>query len=169
MQRIVDGLLTISRCESGTQAIVVEAVAVASLVRRRWQPFESRAVEKGLTVQFDLSDDVAIETDGEILSLILTNLFSNAVEYAPEGGNIRVQFRNNGHFDFTVANSVKNLGAEDLTHFFERFWRKDAARSSSNHSGIGLSVSQACARVLGLKLAATMQADDWLVMRLIPA
>jgi signal transduction histidine kinase len=166
MQIIVDGLLTISRCESGIQMPVAGPVAMPGLVRRSWQPFETRAAEKRLRVQFDLSDDVFIQSDGGMLALILTNLFSNAVEYAPREGRVQLQLRNNGHLEFNVANSVENISAEDLPHFFERFWRKDAARSSSEHSGIGLSVSRACARVLGLELEAALPANGWLMMRL---
>jgi hypothetical protein len=51
---------------------------------------------------------------------------------------------------------------------FERFWRKDLARSSSEHSGIGLSVARAFAHTLHLSLDAELGPGGLLRMRLGP-
>ncbi|HXG47386.1 MAG TPA: hypothetical protein VNO52_07175 [Methylomirabilota bacterium] len=48
----------------------------------------------------------------------------------------------------------------------ERFWRKDPARSSGEHSGLGLAVSEAFARHLGCVLSASMPAPNQLVLTL---
>ncbi len=74
-----------------------------------------------------------------------------------------------GALDLTVANSTENLAPGDLPHLFERFWRKDSARSSSEHSGIGLSVAQAFANALGLRLEASLPDSSTLRMRLHPS
>jgi len=46
------------------------------------------------------------------------------------------------------------LTPEDLPHLFERFWRKDPARSSQLNSGLGLALAKAYAQSLGMKLQA---------------
>ena len=167
MQGIVDGLLAIARCEAGTQTIVREPVDMAELARKTWQPFEARAARAGLAVELELPDRALVETDRIMVGLILINLFSNVVEYTPRQGAVQIQLHANGSgIDFRVANQVENVAPEDLPHFFERFWRQDTARSSSEHSGIGLSVSQAYAGKLGLELTATMPREGWLAMRL---
>ncbi len=40
----------------------------------------------------------------------------------------------------------------DLERLTEPFWRKDEARSSSEHAGLGLSVVAALASLLGIEL-----------------
>jgi signal transduction histidine kinase len=125
------------------------------------------AAQKELDVEMDLPEFARIETDRAMLGLILANLLSNAVEYTPQRGWIHIHLQDIGNaFDLRVNNSVDNLAPGDLPHLFERFWRKDTARSSSEHSGIGLSVSQAYASVLGLTLEATMCESGRLTMRL---
>jgi two-component system sensor histidine kinase QseC len=42
---------------------------------------------------------------------------------------------------------------------FERFWRKDAARTGGRHSGLGLSIVQALADALGIQVTADLTAD----------
>jgi two-component system sensor histidine kinase QseC len=167
MQGIVTGLLGIARCEAGTQVIAREPVAVAELVRSVWQPFEARANAKGLRVRMELPELGPIETDRAMLGVVLTNLLSNAVEYTPPGGAIEFRLQSDGpSLDFLVANSIENITVADVPRFFDRFWRKDTARSSSEHSGIGLAVSRAYARALGLHLRASLPAADWLSMQL---
>jgi signal transduction histidine kinase len=166
MQTIVESLLAIARCEASIQVIVREPVALADLVRTTWQTFAAEAAHKNLRVQIELADVAPIETDRSMLGLVLTNLFSNAVEYTPPEGQVHIRLRDARNVDLSVINSVENIASEDLPHLFERFWRKDTARSSSKHSGIGLSVSQAYARALGLNLNAHLLEKNVLEMRL---
>jgi len=65
-----------------------------------------------------------------------------------------------------VANPVDRLAAEDLPCLFDRFWRKDAARSGTTHAGLGLSLSRAFAIRLGYALAASLDAAQGLTMSL---
>lgn len=58
------------------------------------------------------------------------------------------------------------LAAEDIPKLFQRFWRKDAARSSSEHSGLGLSLAEAFAGALGMTLRAELVQKATLAMTL---
>ena len=101
--------------------------------------------------------DIRFATDRALFGLVLANLFSNAVEYTPVAGTVRVSAEQQaGQFKLSVANTVDNLGPDDLPHLFERFWRKDASRTSSEHAGLGLALAKACADSLGMTLVATM-------------
>ena len=48
------------------------------------------------------------------------------------------------------------MAPEDVPHLFDRFWRKDPARSSQLHSGLGLAVAKAYAQSLGMTLRAEL-------------
>ena len=58
-----------------------------------------------------------------------------------------------------IANSNAGLTAGDLTHVFEPFWRKDAARSDGRHGGLGLSLVAAFARLIGAEVRLELVAD----------
>lgn len=167
MQGIVNGLLAIARCEAGTQVVARETVEAAGLVRKTWEQHQQNAAQKHIACTLDLPETCSIATDPGMLQVIVGNLLANAAEYTPPNGMIRVNLSGNGGgFDFRVTNSVTNLNQEDLAHLKERFWRKDAARSSSEHSGIGLSVSDAFAQALGMRLEPALGPDGALEMRL---
>jgi two-component system sensor histidine kinase QseC len=108
------------------------------------------------------------ETDLELLRSILTNLVDNAVEYAPRGGAIEIEAgAPNGRFTLRVVNAVEHLEERDLPRLFERFWRKDAARTADGHTGLGLALARTYARALGCELTATFAGPSQLALTLV--
>ena len=167
MESIVTHLLAITRCEAGKHSMTPEPVDVPGLIHDLWRPFAPRAAEHHLQVTFHLPPSHTIESDRAMLSSILSNLFDNAVTYTPRRGSVRIAFRQEHSVHrFTVINSVTDLVPEDLTNLFERFWRKDASRSASEHSGLGLSLCKAFADTLGMTLHAQLVGNHEFAMTL---
>ena len=98
-------------------------------------------------IQLNYEDLVSPETqiiaDPEQLKRVINNIISNSVKYLDkengvidirildEVDSIRVEIEDNG----------KGIAAKDLPNIFERFYRTDASRNSSQGgSGIGLSI-----------------------------
>ena len=169
MEALVGALMEIVRGERGG-TLETHQADLCTILKAAWQPHAAAAQEKNLHVGFDLPSDFSIKTDERLLRLVLHNLFSNAVEYTPCGGLIETSVRRDGlRFEISVQNSTQGVGWEDLSHFFERFWRKDKARSGSSHFGLGLSVTQLLCRRLGIHLTVSMVGKDavkfWLTSR----
>jgi two-component system sensor histidine kinase QseC len=167
MEAIATGLLSLARCEDGKQTTKREPVAIKELVDELWHPLADQAGHRQLRVAFDVASDVRFVTDRSLLGLVLSNLFSNAVEYTPVGGTVRVSAeQQDGRFKLSVANTVDNLSPEDLPHLFERFWRKDTSRTSSEHAGLGLALAKAFTELLGMKVCVDLLRPDTLVISL---
>ena len=167
MEGIVTGLLAITRCEAGKQQIVREPVEIAGLVNDLWQSHADRARGKELLVRMDVPAEAQLETDRTLFGSILANLFSNAVEYTPAKGTLLIRHATQGdRWSFSVTNTVGHLRPEDLPHLFQRFWRKDTARSTPEHSGLGLSLARAFAEALGMNLRAELVNERELAMTL---
>jgi signal transduction histidine kinase len=58
-----------------------------------------------------------------------------------------------------VANDAESLAPGDLARLTEPFWRKDPARASDEHAGLGLSVVAALTGLLGLGLRFDVDPD----------
>jgi two-component system sensor histidine kinase QseC len=167
MEGIVVRLLELLRSERGQLAIARESILLAPLAEKVWQPFAERAAEKRLDVVRNVPDDAEIQSDPVLLRSILTNLIDNAAEYTPRGGTVRIDAGVGcGRFTVRVSNTIEHLEPADLTRFFDRFWRKDPARSGAKHSGLGLSLARAFAQALGCELTATIDGESRLVLTL---
>jgi two-component system sensor histidine kinase QseC len=151
MESIATKLLELARCEGGLLPVHVEPVLLSPLVREICQSLSAVAESKHVTVFLDLPDEACWPSDPALLRAILTNLLSNAVQYCTVGGSIRLRAE---HDRLLVSNTTDTLSPDDLPHLFTRFWRKDPARSSSVHCGLGLALAKAYAEALGMELRA---------------
>jgi signal transduction histidine kinase len=157
METMVTGLVALARSEDGKLPIHQESVAMAELVEEIWVPLGVPAQRKQVKFAMDVPRDLRLQSDPILLRHILANLLRNAVEYSPAGGWVRIRATtHDAQFDLNVENTTDNLAADDLPRLFERFWRKDSARTSSGHGGLGLTLAQTVAHALGLSLSAHM-------------
>ena len=167
MEGMVTRLLTLLRSERGSLPVAPEQVKLEPLVASVWKTFADKAASKQLQYSCNVPDDAEIETDPVFLRSILTNLMDNAVEYTPRGGIVRVDSRlETGRFTLRVTNTFEHLAPEDVSKLFDRFWRKDAARSDNEHSGLGLSLSRSFAQALGYELTAALDNKSMLILAL---
>ncbi len=164
METLVTRLLTLARGEHGQLAAQTGPVELAPFVAATWQPFAARAAAKSLRVSLVIAP-VVTNADPVLLRSILANLFDNAVDYSPPGGEITLT--ENAAGGLRLANPAGALTAADVARFFDRFWRKEAARSGGEHAGLGLNLARMFATAMGWTLTAALEADR-LVFTLAP-
>jgi signal transduction histidine kinase len=149
MTSAVDAVLRYCRLEAGRAQLELQAVPLRPLVAELWAPHARLAHERGLHLRDDVPEGLALETDRGLLSVVLGNLLGNAAAFA-SGGEVRTFVnRDDATLTLHVANAADQLRPEDLAHLTEPFWRKDAARSDGRHSGLGLTLVESIAGVLG--------------------
>lgn len=157
MQSITAGLLALARSECGLVPVVPESVPLASLVEGVLQPLADEADRRNVTLSLAVPADACWFVDATLLRAILENLLSNAIEYSPTGGSVVLRADTEGERGrLRVSNTTNNLDPDDLPFLFERFWRKDTARSSPLHSGLGLALTKAYAESLGMDIRAEL-------------
>ncbi|MFO1500103.1 MAG: ATP-binding protein [Verrucomicrobiota bacterium] len=167
MQNVVDRLLAIARSEQGGLPARLEKVDLVSMVNNVRQSLTEKISARQIRVELSLVPGIELGTDPVLLRSILSNLLENAVEYAPQGSPVRlVTAAQADQFNLTISNAAEHLNPEDIAHLFDRFWRKDKARTRSVHVGLGLSLARASAQALGYMLIASLEGQGWLVMRL---
>lgn len=166
MERTVSSLLALARCEGGIEQTERRELSVSELLGEVWAALEPEAAARALRLELT-APATPIVSDREKLHLIVTNLLSNAVTYSPAGSTVACTAQvDGGTLEITVANPAPHLTPADVPHLFERFWRKDAARSNGHHAGLGLALARSFATLLGLDLTARLGPDQLLELRL---
>ncbi|HVW20977.1 MAG TPA: ATP-binding protein [Opitutaceae bacterium] len=156
METLVNQLLALARGEQGEIAIRRADLSLESCVAEAWAPFAPRAAERSLRARFELRP-APIAADPTLLRSLLHNLFDNAVDYTPAGGEVSVTIEaGGGPARLRVANSVEGLQPSDVERLFDRFWRKEAARTGQRHLGLGLTLSRVFAQAMGCSLSAAL-------------
>ena len=166
---LVEGLLEISRIESGVLKLRTDVVAIRSLLDHVLDMFRPQAAAKGLALDLVFVDPLplCVRTDEKRLRQILINLVSNAVKYTREGSvTLRVRYRSEVA-TIDVEDTGIGIADHDLTRVFEPFERGSMAEAQSQPGiGLGLAITQVLARVMGGDIAVTSTSGGGSVFRL---
>ena len=102
--------------------------------------FENIWEKKNIEIYTDIAQDVRVEADAELLSLVWNNLLSNAFKFTDEGGSVLVSLATtNHHAIIKVSDSGCGMSAEVGAHIFEKFYQGDRSHSMQGN-GLGLAL-----------------------------
>ena len=102
--------------------------------------FENVWEEKHIEIETEIAEDVKVSTDGELLSLVWNNLFSNAFKFTPEGGKISLVLEASEHHAIVkVKDTGCGMSPEVGAHIFEKFYQGDTSHAMQGN-GLGLAL-----------------------------
>ena len=150
MEDMVNNLLALSRCDSGRQWIHPEWLDLRNLAEKTWQRALRSGLAAGKNLNLDVPPDTHVYSDMLMFEHILQNLLSNAALHSHESSDVDVAWRwTTDRGLLRISNLAEHLEPADLAFLFDRFWRKDPARTERQNSGLGLALVQAFCEVLG--------------------
>lgn len=117
---------------------------------------EARGVELGYFNYVD--EDVLVIADAEQLKRVINNIIGNSLKYMDKKkGIINIRILDVGDFvQVEIEDNGKGIGQKELPYIFDRFYRTDSSRNSSQGgSGIGLSIVRKIIEDHGGKIWAT--------------
>jgi signal transduction histidine kinase len=160
MERIIVHLLILARHDEGREQIRTARVPVAEVVEAAWKPLAGAAAAKRLEYRQQISPTLWFDTDPDKFQLMIANILANAVAYSPPGTAVScVSEQTNGRSAVSFTNRAENLDPSDLAVMFDRFWRKDEARTGGRNVGLGLSLVRALADLLAIEIVTRLEPD----------
>jgi cell cycle sensor histidine kinase DivJ len=152
---VVNGILDMSKIESGTFSLLAESFSLKELVQScramMLLKAESGGIKLAATVESDLPDIVA---DKRACRQIYLNLMSNALKFTATGGCVIVGARREKDgVALFVADTGVGIAGEDLPRLGEAFFQASSAYDRAYEgTGLGLSVVKGLAELHGGRL-----------------
>jgi len=144
MARMVSRLMDISKLESGKYQLEPEVVLVKDLLLGLIRGYELLADDRGIKLHSEILPDTpeGVEVDVDLFrGEVLGNLISNALRFAPEGGEVRVMAgRDEDGVLFQVADNGPGIPRKHRPHVFKKYYQ--AERSQAMGSGLGLAIAK---------------------------
>ncbi len=111
-------------------------VSVAEVILKALESFTDQMQSQGIKLFKDISIDVPdIQTDENEISLVFSNLFSNALLAMPDGGELWISLgHDNEQLKIMVADSGNGIPEENLNRIFDPFFT-----TRKRGTGFGLS------------------------------
>lgn len=102
--------------------------------------YETVWEKKNIEIETEIAEAVKVSTDGELLSLVWNNLFSNAFKFTPEGGKVSVVLEATEHHAIVkVKDTGCGMSPEVGAHIFEKFYQGDTSHATQGN-GLGLAL-----------------------------
>jgi two-component system phosphate regulon sensor histidine kinase PhoR len=142
MERLVKDLLRLARLDAKQELLETARCDMKQIFNAVTADLAPTIEDKRQQVTLDVPPE-ARHVDGDPAKLhdIIRNLVENAVNYSPEGAEVRLgAAQQDGTYTITVADSGPGIPTEDLTRVFERFYRVDKSRARPGGTGLGLAI-----------------------------
>jgi PAS domain S-box-containing protein len=138
MENMITDFLNISRFEDGQMKIEVSSFDLAAIIHSCME--DARITSSKHQLSYNGDTQAMVMGDVEKISLVLTNLISNAQKYSPDGGEIIISCNKTAD-GFTVSVKDHGIGISkgDQKNMFQKFYRiKSEKTRFISGFGIGL-------------------------------
>ena len=151
LSQMVQSLLFLARSEGPQSRIEREMIDVAHELTAIREFYEPLASEAGLELVVVCDRGLTAQVDRSLLRRAIGNLITNSIAHTPCGHSIRILGKDEGaSMAIEVIDTGQGIAAEHLPHVFDRFYRADPNRSTSEgHLGLGLSIVKSIATLHG--------------------
>lgn len=151
MAILVDDFLRVSRFELGTFQPEYDSVNLAQLFEDILMEQSVRANQKSLEIKSFFEPSItSIKTDPNLIRMIVTNLYTNAVKYTREQGTVHIGFgKKNDDLIITVQDNGMGIPPSDQDAIFSKLFRAaNAVRNVPDGTGLGLYIVKEAVGVL---------------------
>lgn len=152
----LNSLIELSRTNTGQLTVVKSDVNLRRVCAETMRLFKDSSAVKGLDLRWEIDDTLpgTVLSDEEKILQILTNFVGNAIKFTESGTvELRVQCQQAvaGRLPISISVSDTGIGMspESVERVFQPFMQVDDRPGIGEGSGLGLSISQEYARLLG--------------------
>ncbi len=149
---LIDDLFELAQLEAGGLRLDLAPMALSDLVSDTIESFSGLAARDGITLEGSVGPGVdPVTVDARLIGRALSNLVGNALRHTPPGGRVEIVAReSDAGVCVEVRDTGEGIGAEDLPHVFERFYRGEKSRSrATGGAGLGLAIARSIVEAHG--------------------
>lgn len=157
MLYIVNSILDSSKLELMKMEIIKDQINLHAVLNKTVTLYTQKAISLGVNLECNIAKDVPlyINTDGNRLTQILSNLITNAVKFSNKGKvivnvtNLK-QRKSSADLKFEVIDFGIGISKEDQAKVFDKFTQLDEGYTKSTKgTGLGLSICKELIELLG--------------------
>jgi signal transduction histidine kinase len=160
LKTIVENLSDVDNFQSGAARVRNQSVSLSKIIEDVIATFQDEAKSKNISLQSQGgTSPLKLDGDGVKLSIALSNLVKNALQFTESGGHVTVNAQEEvGYYKVTVTDDGIGIPARDLPRVFERFFQVETHLTRRyGGMGLGLAVAKAMIELHGGRIWAESQ------------
>jgi signal transduction histidine kinase len=152
LKEIVESLSDVSNIEKGSARVHGDEVSMAKIAEEVVDSFRREAEQRNIQLKTEIGPfPYYLHADAVKLSIALSNLVKNALQFTESGGHVLVKVEDDsGYVKVTVRDDGIGIPAHELPRVFERFYQVESHLTRRvGGMGLGLSVAKAMIELHG--------------------
>jgi signal transduction histidine kinase len=148
LKTIVENLSDVDNIQSGAARVRSQALSLRKIIDEVVNTFQDEAKAKNITLKAeDGEEPLPLDADALKLSIALSNLVKNALQFTESGGHVTIAVQEeDGFYKVTVVDDGIGIPARDLPRVFERFFQVET-HLTRRYGGMGLGLAVAKAMI----------------------
>ncbi|ENK0838740.1 HAMP domain-containing histidine kinase [Clostridium botulinum] len=160
LQNLLSDFFELSIIESPDYYIELEEININNILCEVIVSFYNSFIDKNISPKIDLpKENIMVIGNEAAIKRVLENLMINIVKHSKEDVYISLK-KENDKAVVTTINKCDNITEGDIELIFNRFYKKDTARTNKNGStGLGLSISKSLMEKMNGEIYAEVHKD----------
>ena len=151
---LLGDILDLSKIEAGRMELDITAFPMDDVIGQALALVREQATVHGIRLSLEADGTLGTVSADELrLKQVMLNLLSNAVKFTPDGGRVTVRaWREGDEIDVTVTDTGIGIEPADHDRIFDSFQQGQRSASSSEGTGLGLTLSRRIVELHGGRL-----------------
>jgi len=104
--------------------------------------YENLWEQKEINLDTDIEEQISINADDSLLTLVWNNLMSNAIKFTPAKGKINISLHRAGSSAvMTISDTGCGMNEDTMAHIFDKFYQGDSSHATQGN-GLGLALAK---------------------------
>ncbi len=140
MSNLITNILKLNKLENQQIYPNVQKYDLGEQLCECMLSFESDWEKKDIEIDADLAEDVIVNADPEMMSLVWNNLLSNAIKFTENGGRVGLYLMTDEEQAIVqVRDTGCGMSAETGKNIFQKFYQGDTSHATQGN-GLGLAL-----------------------------
>jgi signal transduction histidine kinase/DNA-binding response OmpR family regulator len=136
--KLLENLLEWSRAQTGRIEFSPKDLILYFAINESVETLLGQAEAKEISIQNEISHEIIVHVDENMLDTIIRNLLSNAIKFTPRKGNIHISAtKKDGFIEISIADTGVGMSAETIEKLF-KISEKVTNYGTENEQGTGL-------------------------------
>jgi len=143
LEQLIDEFFEITRYNFQSIIVTKKKIDLYYMLVQMVDEFYPTLCASGKQVIIHADEDLMISADPDKLARVFNNVLKNAVAYSPDNSTIEITVISSSEMVSIVFSNNGSIHKDKLTTIFDKFYRLDAARSSTiGGAGLGLAIAK---------------------------